>query len=63
MFIRIKDIYFKILQKEESEGILTIHVYKYVKGFCGKEINIHVYVLICKLYRNGEKMWSVENNS
>lgn len=47
MFIRIKDIYFKIIQKEESEGILTIHVYKYVKGFCGKEINIHVYVLIC----------------
>lgn len=33
--------------KEESEGILIIYVYKYVKGFCGIEINIYVYVLIC----------------
>lgn len=47
--------------KEESEGILIIYVYV-CKGLCGKGINIYVYVLICKLYRNGEKMWFVENN-
>lgn len=52
----------KDFTKEESEGILTIHVHV-CKGLCGKGINIHVYVLICKLHRNGEKMWSVENNS